>query len=906
MSFNQNADYWIEKIKAYLHDPFDKALRIQKHEERAEDYLEAVNITYVQDDPVWKEADRIAASFERGSLPGYSKDPKKNGAVDFLEESVITHPLSAEDSLLNIGLPKGANVEDVREDIIDRIKADVKKIAAADEIASEQRQSSDKDQTIQEQQDQNAYLHFLYLHLILRFRLANENTGKLGALWHRMPADTRIPDHSIWQHNALTSALYSSSQLAGGMDKVGMMAYSITPVQAFISTARKLRDYWTGSVLLSWMAFEGIRWVSEHLGPDHILYPSLIDQPLVLEYLQKGGFPEDWINEMNSERKIASFPNKFLFLVPLEQSKSIAAEIQKYIKSQWKDLYKRIEKLLTTESEEEDKFLLELFDRQCENYWDFNWSAVSLLEKGGIYETLLSKDLYGSSDKLFEAFESIFKQKYGSRGYQFNSKGLYYSVTHSLTQSVLAAEKLIRDYKAGSENGEKCHLCGEREIAHPFENKSDWKAKEYKKKVGGYWKELYSKYSGDFNEDERLCSLCLIKRLAYRILEKDENYILNKTFKNQSAFVSTTEMALRDYFDSNNLSKKDQQAIAQDLHEFKSDDIKWGELVCHFPGLKEKEKPKDEDFYYAILMMDGDKMGDLINGKTIGAKWETVLAPSVAKRLKGENGFSDSVFINNWSNIFSEQRSVTPAIHAAISEALGDFSIYQVAPIVKKYCGRLIYAGGDDVCAIFPVSHVLQAANEIRQAYTQVFYEVKNNGGNIVTKEISSSYDVNDVNCTDTKLSIGMGKAGKISISAGILICHHKESLSDMIKASHVVLDKYAKDQACRNAVAIELRKRSGGSRYFATKWEDKRLQSFISLIGDKSADLVSTSLLYRLQEYEIGIKAILKKEDFTEDEKRTKIKDFVLYHVKHSGNSEDSLKGLEKDEKKQILSAIS
>jgi len=44
---------------------------------------------------------------------------------------------------------------------------------------------------------------FLYTHLVLRFRLAQDNVGGIGALWHRLPADTRFPDHSIWQHNAL-------------------------------------------------------------------------------------------------------------------------------------------------------------------------------------------------------------------------------------------------------------------------------------------------------------------------------------------------------------------------------------------------------------------------------------------------------------------------------------------------------------------------------------------------------------------------------------------------------------------------------------------------------------------------------------------------------------------------------
>ena len=41
--------------------------------------------------------------------------------------------------------------------------------------------------------------------------------------------------------------------------------------------------------------------------------------------------------------------------------------------------------------------------------------------------------------------------------------------------------------------------------------------------------------------------------------------------------------------------------------------------------------------------------------------------------------------------------------------------------IEQKYNGRLIYAGGDDVCTIMPVSTVVEAAHEISLAYSQGF-----------------------------------------------------------------------------------------------------------------------------------------------------------------------------------------
>ncbi len=74
------------------------------------------------------------------------------------------------------------------------------------------------------------------------------------------------------------------------------------------------------------------------------------------------------------------------------------------------------------------------------------------------------------------------------------------------------------------------------------------------------------------------------------------------------------------------------------------------------------------------------------------------------------------------------KRLVTPAIHAAISKRWGDFSAFAEDTNAKAGEGRLIYAGGDDVCAVMPVSTVVMAAREISRYYTSAF---KLTGGGI-------------------------------------------------------------------------------------------------------------------------------------------------------------------------------
>ena len=827
-----NTSYWDDKFAAYMHDPIDKVFRIQGHEERGAKQLEIFGLQKPNEE-FWKKADSVAAGFERGQVPTYSKNDNLNGAVDFLKNPVITHPISSR-SHLKIDLPESISVEradDISEELLELLRKNIG--MKADEGGYADKFKNDPDKF--------AMARFLYTHLVLRFRLAEEDVAGIGALWHRLPADSRFPDHSIWQHNALTSALYSCMGMANDANKIGMMIFSITPVQAFISKARKLRDYWTGSVLLSWLAFEGIRWVIENLGPDHILYPSLIDQPLVNEYLKQKWETGDF-SSFNKAKGIASFPNKFLFLVPLTQVEVIGDDISEHINKKWLELSELVEKQISSIIPEENTHLKELFKRQNSNYWDLQWSAVKLLSKDDKdeFSELLAKESYENQYRVLEIFNELIKDK---PYYENSGRGMLYSVSHALVQSALAAQKSQKKVTRLPEPGEKCHLCGEFEVLHSTKHEQGASAAEYKDAVKQFWDDFRDSWKGeyDFNDNKKLCSICMIKRIAYKALRKENDHILYNSFRDMEHFPSTTQMALYNYFTRKEITDKERQyEIAQKVH------------------IEPDEMAEDRDRYYAILLMDGDKMGALVNGETLASTWESAMHPEIVERLKRPE--FDEKYRTTWNDIFTEhpKRLLTPAIHAAISESLGDFSIYGVDSIIKKNDGCLIYAGGDDVCAVLPVDTALQATEEIQKYYNSFFRIISDQKN----EAVRNSWDVEA-----GKMSVCLGEGEKISISAGILICHHKESLSQMIQSAHYLLDDKAKKETGRNACAIELRKRSGGSRYFARKWDEiKEWESFHQigeLMRDKNKRKISASLVYRLEQFRTGIEAILKKDNY-------------------------------------------
>ncbi len=425
--------YWNSKLTAYLHDPVDKAFNIMDHKKRSARLVELLELQK-PNEAFLKVADSMAAGFERGRLPSYSSDENKNGAVDFTESPVLTHPVSESG---NITIDCRFDHEKINREMEKLVSESIKLLQTGDDAIY-------------------ARNRFYYVHLLLRYHLAGENTGEIGALWHRLPADTRFPDHTIWHHNALTSALYSCMGQGQGEEDIGLAVFSIAPVQQFISRARKLRDYWTGSLLLSWLAFEGIKWVMENLGPDHILYPSLVDQPLVMEYLKSLSGFEGIVDKyrLNNNNDIATFPNKFLFVAPLSSIENICTSISAFIEQKWSELASIVLDDILNKTQnlkpEEKEHIKKLFNKQTGAFWNFNWAAAKMIGKGdlGNLEKLMKPEVWKTQDELFEIFSP------GGKG-SGSGKGIYYTTSHRLTQSALASDKACKTVTREPENGVK-------------------------------------------------------------------------------------------------------------------------------------------------------------------------------------------------------------------------------------------------------------------------------------------------------------------------------------------------------------------------------------------------------------------------------------------------------------------
>ncbi len=867
---NKNPTYWQNKIAAYLNESVVKLFDISKRKEYAKEIQDSFIENNTANENKIKQAQYIASGLTRAALP--ENETK-------FEKIILKHPLVKDTS---VSLAVGElNVDEVVKNIKVHLETDLANL-------------------IKNMSEEEKYQWiFNYFFFAYNKMLKREKIGGLGGLWDILPADSRMPDHSMWHHFGMTSAIYSSLERNDDDSKenLTLVVYSITPVQEYIEKARKLRDYWTGSVLLSYLAFIGITVIMEELGPDHILYPSLQNQALVDLWLKKkcpdfGTYLEEndkTVNKLNEASKsIAAFPNKFVFLCNHKDVKIICEEIEKRIDAEWKNTGNIVKEYLKEITKSGAAFESR-WDNALNKYWKYSWAAsdFATIKDEAALKALLQKEKWQDEFEAMTKFNSCLKEGFS----KYDVSNLY-GTTHSLAQGLLAAAKTKPIQVKPVQYGEKCPLCGEHEVLS--DSKTDVSATDYNKNLTFFWDKIREKLrssthteQAQVGKNERLCAVCALKRfLPIKEVWGDgeaENHLLYKMLTKPTDFPSTTEMSAYEYLQT--VPKEERNKIIDNLHshEFDSDDDYLSTSL---------KKAKDfETKYYAFLLMDGDKMGDLINGETTEATWNDVI--NIEKK--------GTVFDDSKDKSFAEKRrTINPALHSMISDSLNNFARYGVQPAVVQGNGKLIYAGGDDVCAILPLSTAFKTANKIRQIYQYSYGKITENGSVELTPD-----EIKKLTQESGKIVMHLGHSDnqdktKISLSGAIVIAHHKQPLKEVIRTAHYVLDGIAKDKSGRNSLAIRLMKRSGGDRDLWFKWEEENIfattdkiktcrESFLFVI-DNAGEKLSSSLLYKIENLKGSFEPILfdlsnggyKRKEIDSSVKKM-IVDIINYEVAHS-----------------------
>jgi CRISPR-associated protein Cmr2 len=380
-------------------------------------------------------------------------------------------------------------------------------------------------------------------------------------LWEEMPADSRCPDHSIWDHLRVTTALaflrphrmkekaWLDNRWGEGPQQPWLLRYSIGPVQTFISEARTSRDLWTGSMLLAELAWAAMGPFVERYGPDCILYPDLRANPRVDTWLFEA-YPDALRPGANPSSFAALLPNAFVALVPrggegeLLGLEALAQEAGERVTTRWHELATKVRQWLLDNTETDAWG--PIWERQLEEPPLYRiWTAVPWLPPGCISDpaSLLQRALPVQAEGFREARDSATagdrlvaaarrdrlrpwvpaeawslyertRHTYASCNLDFHQmeRGFDYALTHHQLSTRHALRKQSYPRLAGElrdEHGEKCTLCGKRQAL--TDAADDGQGLDHLRRQA---QELWSHRALDPDQTgaDRLCGVCALKR----------------------------------------------------------------------------------------------------------------------------------------------------------------------------------------------------------------------------------------------------------------------------------------------------------------------------------------------------------------------------------------------------------
>ena len=455
---------------------------------------------------------------------------------------------------------------------------------------------------------------------------------------------------------------------------------SIGPVQGFVAQARRTRDLWAGSFLLSWMSGQLMAAVLQKGGD--IVFPTVRDEedaitdPMLAAILGKP-LPK------NPHPKIGSLPNRFKAQVPANFDPKVAVN---EAKQRWQNLAETIWKSFVenalNENEDQRNLTRAIWERQIKSFWEIQWV----------------------------------------KGEHPANKGE--------DAKWLDSRKNWRSHWPPEEGGDHCTTMGS------WQELSGLVRSRQRKEQDNFWNALRKNVGRlDLQDDERLCAIALVKRLfpklengqlkktigwsfqtknwpstAYMAIApwlmhiadnptlhpKLGGYVKtiresvdNKTFNQLTSEYETRLSVLKPLGQSSNLdgnlfletalANPRATPLTNDPPKTGEDDPDKETREKLLQSLKKlgKEVGGDAKPYYALLLMDGDRLGKLL--RTLGEK--------------------------------------------EVSEALNQF-VKQVEEIVRCNNGVTIYAGGDDVLAMLPATQAIQCARQLGKAYDEAFHNL--------------------------------------------------------------------------------------------------------------------------------------------------------------------------------------
>lgn len=454
--------------------------------------------------------------------------------------------------------------------------------------------------------------------------------------------------------------------------------FTLGPVQGFVSQARRTRDFWAGSFLLSWLS--GVAMLATKQQGGIIEFPAPPEGYL------------DWIagegNESDEPPRQGAIPNRFKAFQAKVPETFDGGRVALLVREAWfalaEEIWKKDLAPYIQDSTQRQRSRT-VWERQHSHFWEITWiispdrSASNLLDRRKNWRNHLPPPEPGVKCMLMEGWQELSGID-GMGDEDNNQRRAFWQILHHKMSSGM------------TDLGEHEMLCGlalvKRRFARHFGqfewlslNHPGFKLKGWTLDVNMpsvaymaavHWLEKLVE-NIEFNELEQLYNAAMAAG-CQRDEWRTEIACLNKAlakFTGRQGQVARKFIALDgNMFFEHVLAQPKRYGFNDRVTEVKK-------ILQDFR--KNNPRFKDEPLspFYAILMMDGDSLGSHM----------------------------------------SDENKQKP-----IASALNKFT--QIAPkTVRAHNGFLIYAGGDDVLAILPLEDALTCAAALREEYQKSFQD---------------------------------------------------------------------------------------------------------------------------------------------------------------------------------------
>ena len=605
--------FWEAKLRTALHDPPHKPFVLKSgtggHTAAARALLEqllgeGINPWYARNaDLAATGADRPVLNQARGDRGGVL-------TCDFTTRPLVTHPLMG-GVALEVPVPTDAEAKP-HEMARQQVEAALKTLEELDsgpghtgtESEDETRPAASHAATATPEET------FWWVWRTWRDNLSMPDDRTIDPLWDLLPADSRCPDHSIWEHLRVAGAL-AFLRVRDRARHPWLLSVSVGPVQAFIRESRTFRDLWMSSFLLSELAFAAMEPFIERYGPDCILYPDLRGNARMDVWMHRHrryALPA----AVDPCTQAALIPDSFVVLVPqgpagdgagashLRHLQEMAEDSRRSMQARWRALCDLVERWMqrTTGRRQAGPPTAppwkKLWVRQIAQGPQLAWSAVKWERPADLDERIANAESlrrreslpaqapHPSSEQADSDQERIGRRRarlgpwlpvriaghyeqarevFGAvnLNYVQNERGFDYPIVHHVLRTRHRLRAHGRHWSGGLESGEKCTLCGKRQAlsGRPKERHID-KAREEARE---FWRvrDLDPEETGA----ERLCAVCSVKRFLVVASsdadDEDETGLGPVLFGSgwrdeldgdrlRTPFPSTSVVALQDYF----------------------------------------------------------------------------------------------------------------------------------------------------------------------------------------------------------------------------------------------------------------------------------------------------------------------------------------------------------------------